>query len=353
MARLLITDGQRVNEISELRARTKRAHADLLELSNAIASLDNMLRSKAKGFSMQSLYKEVPPALQGYVELVYDLNNNPSFRLLESLLYTSRYYKPSAQELMLSVINGDDRPFVLSTPRLSNPNSIRLAIPFADERVDWLFRLKRCPSQWREICERLQVPENEHTLLRSFFTSQSPAPYKPYDASGARWRYFGHACILVETSDVSILFDPVLSYTYESDISRYTYDDLPEKIDFVVITHNHQDHILFETLLQIRHKVKIFIVPRSGSGMLQDPSLRLLLEAAGCRNVTEIGPMESVSFRDGSIMGLPFLGEHSDLDIPSKLAYLVRLGGRHLLCMADSCNIEPRLYEHIYREIGE
>ena len=215
---------------------------------------------------MQSLYKEVPPALQGYVELVYDLNNNPSFRLLESLLYTSRYYKPSAQELMLSVINGDDRPFVLSTPRLSNPNSIRLAIPFADERVDWLFRLKRCPSQWREICERLQVPENEHTLLRSFFTSQSPAPYKPYDASGARWRYFGHACILVETSDVSILFDPVLSYTYESDISRYTYDDLPEKIDFVVITHNHQDHILFETLLQIRHKVKIFIVPRSGSG---------------------------------------------------------------------------------------
>ena len=68
--------------------------------------------------------------------------------------------------------------------------------------------------------------------------------------------------LFVETSDVSILFDPVLSYTYESDISRYTYDDLPEKIDFVVITHNHQDHILFETLLQIRHKVKIFIVPR-------------------------------------------------------------------------------------------
>jgi hypothetical protein len=35
----------------------------------------------------------------------------------------------------------------------------------------------------------------------------------------------------------------------------------------VLITHNHQDHILFETLLQIRHKVSEIIVPRGGSGM--------------------------------------------------------------------------------------
>ena len=46
------------------------------------------------------------------------------------------------------------------------------------------------------------------------------------------------------------LFDPVLSYTYESEIARYTYADLPDHIDYVVITHNHQDHILLETLLQ-------------------------------------------------------------------------------------------------------
>ena len=47
---------------------------------------------------------------------------------------------------------------------------------------------------------------------------------------------------------MSALFDPVLSYTYESGISRYTYDDLPDRIDYVLVTHNHQDHILFETL---------------------------------------------------------------------------------------------------------
>jgi glyoxylase-like metal-dependent hydrolase (beta-lactamase superfamily II) len=102
-------------------------------------------------------------------------------------------------------------------------------------------------------------------VFRSFFTSEQPARYSRYEGSGARWRYFGHACILLETPTLSILFDPVLSYTYESGISRYTYDDLPEKIDYVVITHNHQDHVLLETLLQIRHKVGCVVVPVQGA----------------------------------------------------------------------------------------
>ena len=67
---------------------------------------------------------------------------------------------------------------------------------------------------------------------------------------------------------MSILLDPVLSYTYDSDISRYTYEDLPDVIDYVLITHNHQDHILFETLLQLRHRIRHIVVPRNGGGAL-------------------------------------------------------------------------------------
>ena len=152
---------------------------------------------------------------------------------------------------------------------------------------------------------------------------------------------------------VNILFDPVLSYTYESGISRYTYDDLPEHIDFVVISHNHQDHILFETLLQIRHKVGTFIVPHNTGGKLQDPSVKLLLEQIGCKNVVELKEMDAVVFEDGSIMGLPFLGEHGDLDIQAKLGYAVRIGKHSFLVLADSCNVEPTLYEHLHREIGD
>jgi L-ascorbate metabolism protein UlaG (beta-lactamase superfamily) len=152
---------------------------------------------------------------------------------------------------------------------------------------------------------------------------------------------------------VSILLDPVLSYTYEADISRYTYEDLPERIDFVLITHNHQDHVLFETLLQIRHKIGNIIVPLGGSGGLQDPSVKLLLENTGFKDVIELRELDSVYFDGGSITGLPFLGEHSDLDIRSKLAYLVRIGKDSLLFAADSCNIEPILYSHLHREIGD
>jgi L-ascorbate metabolism protein UlaG (beta-lactamase superfamily) len=167
-----------------------------------------------------------------------------------------------------------------------------------------------------------------------------------------RWRYFGHACILIESQGINMLFDPVLSYTYENGVSRYTYLDLPDSIDYVLITHDHQDHILFETLLQIRHKVKNVVVPRNNGGRLQDPSLRLLFQNCGFENVIEIDELEEIHDGNVHITGLPFFGEHADLDIMTKLAWLVRIGPHSLLFAADSCNIEPHLYEHLHREIG-
>jgi L-ascorbate metabolism protein UlaG (beta-lactamase superfamily) len=345
--------GKRVDEIRNLRDQTKRMRSHLLELSGAIASLDETLRTHAKGLSLQPLYNAVPGILKGYVELVYDLNNNPSFRIIEPLIYKSRYYDRSAQSLMLSVLKGDDRPFVLSTPRLDSNSLFHLRVSFDDEIVDELFRLKSVPRPWGEIKEMLKAPESSEPLVRSFLTPDPPATYSHYQGRGVRWRYFGHACILLEMQEVSVLFDPVLSYTYESGVSRYTYLDLPDSIDYVVITHNHQDHILFETLLQIRHKVKTFIVPTSSGGFLQDPSLKLILNNIGCKNVVELDEMESVDWGNGSITALPFLGEHSDLNIRCKSAFLVRVGKRSLLFAADSCNIEPQLYEHLYDQVGD
>jgi L-ascorbate metabolism protein UlaG (beta-lactamase superfamily) len=344
--------GKRVDEIRQLRDQTKRMRPHLIELSEAIASLDETLRTQAKGFSLQPLYSMVPDILKGYVELVYDLNHNPSFRIIEPLLYKSRYYDRSAQSLMLSVLTGDDRPFVLSTPRLESDSMFHLRAPFDDEVVDELFRLKSIPRPWGEIREMLSVPEESERLVATFFTPDPPPPYSPYRGRGVRWRYFGHACILLETPDMTMLFDPVLSYTYESEVSRYTYQDLPDSIDYVVITHNHQDHVLFETLLQLRRKVKNVIVPTSSGGFLQDPSLKLILRNIGYKNVIELDQMESLEFENGSITALPFLGEHSDLNVQCKAAHLVRVGKRSLLFAADSCNLEPRLYEHLHEEIG-
>jgi L-ascorbate metabolism protein UlaG (beta-lactamase superfamily) len=346
-------DGNRVEEIRALRDRIKKERSDLIELSQALGELDAMLRNNARGHSLQPLYAKVPDILRGYVELVYDLNNHPSFRIVEPLLYKSRYYDRSQQSLMLSVISQDDRPFVLSTPRLESDNSLHLHLSFDQELVDDLFRLKSSPRSLYEIKEMLKIPDIKVDLMRSFLTPEPPAAYVPYSGPGVRWRYFGHACILIESQGTSMLFDPVLSYTYESSISRYTYMDLPDQIDYVLITHNHQDHVLFETLLQIRHKIKNIVVPRSGGGQLQDPSLKLVLQNCGFRNVIEISEMEVIEDGATCITGLPFFGEHADLDIKSKMAWLVRIDKHTLLFAADSCNIEPRLYEHLHAHVGD
>lgn len=346
-------EGRRVEEITALRDRTKRQYTHLLELSAAIGALDDLLRSHAKGFSLLPVYDRVPELLKGYVELTYDLNNNPSFRVLEALLYKSRYYDRGAQSLMLSMATGDHRSFVLSTPRLESDSQFHLHVPFADHLLDRLFAMKSSPRRWPEIEDMLHITAASETLVRSFFSVTPPPPYPSYRGRGVRWRYFGHACILVETQNMTLLFDPILSYKYESGIPRYTYQDLPESIDYVVLTHNHQDHVLFETLLQIRHKVKNIIVPASSSGLLQDPSMKLLFQNIGFESVIELNDMDSVEWENGSITALPFLGEHSDLNIRSKAAYIVRLGKRSLMFAADSCNIEPCLYQHIQDEVGD
>jgi L-ascorbate metabolism protein UlaG (beta-lactamase superfamily) len=347
--------GQRADEIKALRNQTIEKRSRLVQLSKALSDLDALLRTKGKGYSLQALYGEIPAILRGYVELVYDLNNHPSFKLLEPLLYRSDFYDFSAQSLMLSLTTGDDRPFALSTPRLEDEHLLHLNIPFHHEAIDELFRLKSSPKPFNQIADLIGVNGDgrKRELLRSLLTEQAPPKYAPYEGSGVRWRYFGHACILVETGGISIMSDPVLSYTYESNISRYTYLDLPETIDYVLITHNHQDHILFETLLQIRHKVRHVVVPRTTGGALQDPSLELALKKAGFNNVVGLDQMEQIPIKNGAITGLPFFGEHCDLDISTKLAYLVKAGPHSLLFAADSCNIEPKLYEHLWKEIGD
>lgn len=344
--------GKRVEEIRELLDKTKRKRGQMISFHRAIVELDEILREEARGFSLEPLYEKIPGDLKGYVELTYDLNDAPSFRLIEPLLYASDFYDPSSQSIALSFITGDDRPFVLSTPRLPGEGDVHLPVPFAHEGIDELFRMSRRPQTFSYIKEALELDNELDSSFAELLTSEAPRPYSRYEGNGVRWRYFGHACILVEAAGVSILLDPVLSYTYETDISRYTYEDLPDSIDYVLITHNHQDHILFETILQLRHKIKNIVVPRNGDGALQDPSLRLMLKKLGFENVVELDEMEEIEIAGGSIVGLPFFGEHADLNIRTKLAYRVCLSGRALLFAADSCNIEPGLYKHLRRMLG-
>ncbi len=348
-------DGKRVDEIQGLIDNTEKQCSKLLELREDIFALNELLKKEAKGYSLTQLYDKVPENLQGLVELVYDINNNPSFRIFESLLYETEFYDESLQSFNLFLVDDDDsRSFVLSTPKLPGDKILRINLPFKSEKIDQLFEMEDTPRTFGEIAEIYGIEPKDEALFKSFFTKDAPKRYKRYDGEGVLTRYFGHACILTETKETTILADPLVSYGYESDISRYSYEDLPDSIDYVLVTHNHQDHILFETLLRLRRKIKNIVVPKSNGGFLQDPNLKLMFERIGFTNIIELGEMETIHFEDCSITGLPFVGEHCDLDVRSKLCHHVEYkDGFKILFAADSCNVSPKLYERIRKIIGD
>lgn len=344
----------RVEDIKKLKATTEKDKANVLMLANAIKELDNMLKSEAKGASLETLYPKVPDILKGYVELVYDLNNNPSYRFYEALLYKSEFYHKSSQSIALWVTENDERPFCLSTPRLGEPDVLHLPIAFDNQGIDLLAKMKRNPGSIDEVAKILNVRDEDRTLFDSFFTKKEHPTYDSYDGDKARMRYFGHACILVETKTTSVLVDPVVSYYgYDSTVDHFSDIDLPDVIDYVLITHNHQDHILFETLLPLRHKIRNIIVPRTSAGSLQDPNLKMMFNAIGFDNVYEIGEMEDITLNEVTIMGLPFVGEHSDLNIVSKLCYTVAVNDFKFLFAADSRVLEQNIYKHVSKVTGD
>lgn len=346
-------DVSRVGEISDLLCKTKVRQAKLLALANAIKELEKILEEQGNGYSLEPLYEKVPEALKGYVELVYDSKNNPSIRFIEGLLYRSLDYQTSRQSISVSLKDEDARSFVMSTPRLPEDSVLNLELPFNHSAWDRLFKMRDQPDSYDQIKELFEIDRNQETLFASLFTEQQPQKRQTYNDDGVRVRYFGHACVLIETNTTTILCDPLISYQNNNGITRYTYNDLPEVIDYAVITHNHQDHVMFETLLQLRHRIRNVIVPKSNKGSLIDPSLKLILQAIGFRNVREIDDLETIEIPNGYILGLPVLGEHGDLNIGSKTAYYFNVKGRKILCAADSNNIESKLYENLHSILGD
>lgn len=345
---------ERTADIALLKAKTLEKQNKSIRFAEAIQELDSMLKTNVNGGSLEPLYEKVPEILKGYVELVYDLNNNASFRFFEPLLYKSEFYNKSAQSIALWSTSNDERPFCLSTPRLDEPDVLHLDIPFDHRGIDQLSKMKREPGSIDEIAQVLGIKDQDRALFDSFFTTEPCQPYERYKGSKARMRYFGHACIMIETQDVCIITDPVISYYgYESSVAHFSDIDIPDVIDYVLITHNHQDHILFETLLPLRHKIKNIVVPRTSGGALQDPNLKLMFQNAGFNNVIEIDEMEEIKMKNVKITGLPFTGEHSDLNIKSKACFHVAVDQFTFLFVADSRILEAKIYEHIHAIIGD
>jgi L-ascorbate metabolism protein UlaG (beta-lactamase superfamily) len=344
---------ERAGEVAGLLESTRKRMHLQLELARDVFDFQNFLVREARGQCLDDYYRELPSTLGGFVELVYDYYNRPTVRFVESLLYQSPYYDESLQSLRLVRQNSDDQHgFFMNTPRLPTAGEIHWQMPFARSEVDALFRLEREPQPLAAIRELLGLPVGEEAFLRPFLTSEPAPPPVPYTGTDVRLRYVGHACVLVEWRGVTILTDACVGVGGpQGGPERMTYKDLPDRIDYVLVTHNHQDHFWPETLLRLRSRIGCLVVPRSHGMLYGDLSLRLLSRKIGFPRVVELDTLDSIPLPDGEIIAVPFMGEHADL-AHSKSAYVVRTGRRKILFAADSDCLDRRAYDYVRQILG-
>jgi L-ascorbate metabolism protein UlaG (beta-lactamase superfamily) len=340
----------RVDEVRDLVKSIKTDRAGMLRFAQAVAEAQDLLRANATGFDLTPLYPKLPPELGGMVELAYDTDNHASVRFLEPLAYHSHAYDESRQSVQLSLEPGVERPFILSTPRLPSPDVLELAIPFSHPGLTALFNARVRPTSLAKLREALGLDDAQAAQLRGLLSEESSQAKDRHIEDGGRIRYLGHACLLLQSAEAAVLTDPFISADSDAG-DRYTLDDLPDFIDLIVITHGHQDHIVLETLLQLRGRVGAVVVPRSSRGNLEDPSMGLMLKQLGFP-VVEVDDFDEVPFPGGKVVATPFLGEHCDLDIRGKSTYWVELAGKTAYVGADSSGIDPLLYRYVRERLG-
>jgi L-ascorbate metabolism protein UlaG (beta-lactamase superfamily) len=345
---------ERAPEVKDLLERTKTTLAANIGMARELIEFQNWLTANATGLSMEPLYEKVPASLRGYVELVYDYYNRPSVRIMEGLTYYSPYYRKDLQSLQLAHVDRDEeRPYFLNTPRLSRPEAMEFEWAFDDSRVDALMELTERPATLAQIGSRLELNAAQLERMEAFLTEAELPARDAWNSQSVRIRYYGHACVLVEWNGISMITDPFVPVApREGGVERYGYFDLPEHIDYALVTHNHQDHFWLETLLRFRHRLGCLVVPKCHGIQHGDMSMKLAAQRAGFRNVVDVDAMDSIELPGGEIVAVPFLGEHSDM-AQGKCAYVVRAGKRQMLFAADSDCLDRKMYEHLRAAIGQ
>jgi L-ascorbate metabolism protein UlaG (beta-lactamase superfamily) len=345
---------RRSEEMREFLETTEREHRDSIEFAEALNHSYDELVKTAKGQCLDEFYERLPQPLRGRVELVYDYNCNPIIRTLENFFYASSLYKPHLQSLRLLEQKSDSsRPFFLNTPRLDQTDQMEWRIPFDKEEIDLLFETDIAPRPLGFLRELMGLDEGAEPALAALLTNQEARPSGEWKDEAVRIRYFGHACVLVQAGGISVMTDPWVSpRSSQSSLEHYSFDDLPQKIDFAVVTHGHHDHFVPETLLRLRKRIGCLVVPHASGIFHADTSLRLAAQRLGFHNVVEVDPLDRISFGHGEIIAAPFFGEHADL-AHCKSGYVVRAGGRQILFAADSNCVDGVLYRNLRHSIGE
>jgi L-ascorbate metabolism protein UlaG (beta-lactamase superfamily) len=265
----------------------------------------------------------------------------------------TRLYKESVQSISLGLLDKvKERPFVLSSPRFPDVNHLHIKTPFRAAMIDALFASRTRPVDKVQIEQMFAGIQAEGGIgIDELFTRDAPRIIRQPLGGDLRISYLGHAGLMLETAQTTILVDPVIATRDEINGDRViSFSELPDTIDYICLTHTHMDHVCIETLLQLRHKTRRVLAPKNNGGSIADPSIKLMLRKLGF-DVLELEDMEQIDCVDGRIRALPFLGEHADLNIRSKTAWLFEFAGKKIFSGADSSSLDETMYERIQQSI--
>jgi UDP-MurNAc hydroxylase len=117
-----------------------------------------------------------------------------------------------------------------------------------------------------------------------------------------RVTYYGQACTLIEVGGVTILTDPWLTegayfgtwfHTHLLADAGVTPETFPKDIDYLFLSHEHQDHVDPATLSHFSPQIPVLLC------RFPTPRFRQYVEELGFRNIHEIPPGREVALEEG------------------------------------------------------
>jgi N-acyl-phosphatidylethanolamine-hydrolysing phospholipase D len=154
------------------------------------------------------------------------------------------------------------------------------------------FFLRRVASRWSEIADLPPALPNDGRAFREAGAATNPT---------VTW--VGHATLLVRMSGLSFLTDPIWSDVAGPARFAGAWRYLPPglalealpPIDFVVISHNHYDHMDLETLRRLaeRDPRTLFVVPLGNGATLREAGIESVAELDWGQSL-EVGPARVV-----------------------------------------------------------
>ena len=110
-------------------------------------------------------------------------------------------------------------------------------------------------------------------------------------------RFLGHATVLIDLGYTRILTDPLLRHRVSGLVWRHPRPrtELDHKVDAVLISHMHQDHLDLPSLRQLGRQVPL-LVPRRAGGFLA---------RRGFRSIHELSPGQAVAVSESAATGEP------------------------------------------------